>query len=133
MRGEERARLLSPVLWAFVFGLLLRAVLPAGVMVDARSSGGAIITLCSGQGPIEVVLDGDRYKPVHHAPSERRHEGECPFAGGHAFTPPAEIAEQFARAYAWPSATASTPLERAPTLGLRAPPPPSRAPPVFLS
>lgn len=133
MRRGERIRLTSPVLWAFILGLLIRAALPAGVMVDAGVPGGPVITLCSGQGPVEVVLDGDRYRPVHHAPGERHYEDECPYAGGHAFTPPAEIAEQFAKAYAWPSAAPQKPLERTPALRLRAPPPPSHAPPVVLS
>jgi hypothetical protein len=134
MRWGDRNRLTSPVLWAFVLGLLIRAALPAGVMIDAQAPGGPTITLCSGHGPVEVVLDANGgYRPVHHAPAGRHHEGECPFAGGHVFTPPTEVAEQAAHAVAWPTATPPTPRERSPALGLRAPPPPSHAPPVFLS
>jgi len=133
MRGGGRIRLVSPVLWAFLLGLLIRAALPAGVMVDAQSPSGPVITLCSGQGPVEVILDGDRYKPVHHAPGDRHHQGECPFAGSHTFTPPADVVEQIAGVSVWPSAQAPTPRERAPALGLRAPPPPSHAPPAVLS
>jgi len=132
MNGGGCIRLTSPLLWAFALGLLLRAVLPAGVMVDAQAPGGPLI-MCSGHGPIAVALDSGHGKPVRHAPAERSHEGECPFAGGHAFTPPAAIVPQPAQALMWPSAPAQMPFERTPALQLRAPPPPSRAPPLVLS
>ena len=137
MRRGHRARLFSPILWAFVLGLLVRAILPAGVMVDTQSPGAPILILCTGQGPVEVEFDGDRYRPVHHhhhpAPADHHHGGECPFAGGHVFTPPVAVADPVARAYAWLPVAAPTPRERSPALGLRAPPPPSHAPPIILS
>lgn len=129
MRRPVRARLSSPILWAFLIGLLVRVALPAGVMVDARADAGPTITLCSAQGPVEVVQEGDHFKPVKHAPAKHHGAGDCPFAGGHAYTPPAAVVVPVADSTRWPPALPPTPRERSPALGLRAPPPPSHAPP----
>lgn len=134
MSDRSRVRLISPVLWAFVCALMLRIALPAGTMVSAASEGGPVITLCSGSGVYEAVLDKDgRLTPVDHKhkPLPAHEHGACPFAGGHAWVPPSDPAP--VRTAELVRLRRETPPPAAPrgTLRLRAPPPPSHAPPAF--
>lgn len=131
--GRPRARLISPVLWAFFCALLIRALLPAGVMVSADAAAGQVIVLCSGSGPLEAVLEDGHLEPLGHKHGVAHQHGACPFAGGHAYVPPADPERARAVGADWTGAPA--PLAPAPlgALRLRAPPPPSQAPPAFSS
>lgn len=101
-------------------------------MVSTADHGGAEITLCSSAGVVSAIPEGDGLKPSHHkAPAHA--EGACPFAGGHAFTAPPAFAVPVATLADWPLPPAPTPVRRGMALRLRAPPPPSQAPPSVLS
>jgi hypothetical protein len=133
MPSAHRVRHLSPLLWAFVCALMLRVGLPAGIMVAPTGQGGPVITLCSGTGMVEAVRDGDRLKPAHGKSGSGRVETACPFAGGHAFTATPVFEAPVPTTVAWDAPVVPPPAARAPALRLRAPPPPSHAPPVLLS
>jgi hypothetical protein len=125
----------GPVLWAFACALMLRALLPAGVMLAANGANGAVFEICSGSGPIEAVLDADgRIKPADHAPAggQSGHQpGACPWAGGHAFTATDTPQAPVPTRRVWATSSVVVPPREVRTLHLRAPPPPSHAPPVL--
>jgi hypothetical protein len=134
MSRSHRARLFSPILWAFLCALAIRVALPAGIMVSAEGAQGPVVVLCSGAGVYEAVLDGDgKPTPVHHHGSAAHEHGACPFAGGHAYTPPADPAPAAPAAFAWRDQTVAPPPVQVRALGLRAPPPPSHAPPSLFA
>jgi hypothetical protein len=132
MRRARRVPLVSPILWAFLCALVIRVALPAGIMVSAEGGQRPVVVLCSGAGVFEAVLDGDgKPTPVHHHGNAAHDHGACPFAGGHAYVPPAEPAPPPHEALAWQDQTVVPPPAMAGALRLRAPPPPSHAPPSF--
>jgi|GEM_PF-2568247 len=67
---------------AAVLVLVLGAVFDIGLMPARDAAGGTILVLCSGQGPMQMVMD-----PVtgvlHPAPSDPRKAGGCDWAGVH--------------------------------------------------
>ena len=130
MRSVRRVPLFSPILWAFLCALMIRVALPAGIMVSAEGGQGPVVRLCSGAGVYEAVLDAaGKPTPVHHDGSAAHEHGACPFAGGHAYVPPADPAPPEPAAFAWRDQTVAPPPARVGALRLRAPPPPSHAPP----
>ncbi len=124
-----------PVLWAFAFALLLRAGLPAGVMLSDGGANGPVFEICSGSGPVEAVLDAQgRLERTDHAPKDRRigHEPvACPYAGGHVFTASEPPTAPVPTRLAWTAPLVVVPPLAVRALRLRAPPPPSHAPPVL--
>ena len=134
MRRARRVPLFSPMLWAFLCALAIRVALPAGTMVSAEAGRGPVMVLCSGAGVFEAVLDVDgKPTPIpHHENGEHDHR-VCPFAGGHAYVSPIALATPAPAAFAWRRQTVGPPSGLAGALRLRAPPPPSHAPPVSLS
>lgn len=132
MRSGRRVRLISPILWAFLCALLIRVALPPGTMVSAEGEQGPAIVLCSGTGVFEVVLDADgKPRPVDRHERDGHEHDSCPFAAGHAFAPPAEPSTPIPARIAWAARTAAPPRAERSALPLRAPPPPSHAPPFF--
>ena len=63
-------------LWLALVSLLPRALIPAGWMPDPAPSGGALVTLCTVNGPVHMRLAPDEQpvKPRHE------HSDVCPFA-----------------------------------------------------
>jgi hypothetical protein len=131
-RGRQ-ARFLTPVLWAFVFALAVRVLLPGGIMLASSDAGGLKVVLCTGSGPVEAVLDGDKLTPVKHKPGAQHEHGACPFAGGHAYTPPPALPEPATFVAERQEPDPTPPAARQAALRLRAPPPPSHAPPLRLA
>lgn len=77
-------RAIAPLLrLAAVLVLAVGAVFDIGVMPARDATGGTILVLCSGQGPMQMVLD-----PVtgalHPVPSDPRKAAGCDWAGVHA-------------------------------------------------
>jgi hypothetical protein len=137
MPGGRQARFLSPVAWAFVIALAVRVLLPGGVMPVTGDAGQPTVVLCTGAGPVEAVIDGGRLTPVKHAPVRNgpntAHEhGACPFAGGLAYVPPPVVPQPAPVAAARQDVDPTSPAAREAALRLRAPPPPSHAPPLRL-
>jgi hypothetical protein len=104
--------------------LLLRILVPAGYMVDARAPGDGLV-ICTGHGPLQVGHGDSK------GPAQKSADTACPFAG--AVTPvtppaPAAIAQPQPVIFA---AAAVSPLPRdlAPGRGFAAPPPPAQGPP----
>jgi hypothetical protein len=119
------------MLWAFLCALAIRVALPTGTMVSAEAGRGPVMVLCSGGGVLEAVLDADgKPAPVHHHDNGEHDHGVCPFAGGHVYLSPTALATPAPAAFAWRRQTVAPPTALAGALRLRAPPPPSRAPPL---
>ncbi|MEX6724740.1 DUF2946 family protein [Sphingosinicellaceae bacterium M-36] len=121
--------------------LLIRALLPSGLMVAATPAGALTVTLCSGRGPVEVLVDahGQLVDPDTVASSgtgepgddsRAKHDAPCAFAG---LLAPALLVEA--------SLPVVPPMAVAPGVatsgvgigtGLAAPPPPATGPPPSL-
>jgi hypothetical protein len=128
IRQSDRARALFAALALLV--LAMRVLIPAGFMPTSTAHG-VIITLCTGQGAINVVVDRD-VSPGHPADRDTSMDGQhCAFAGGTAAPLLPDILP-FAALPAWQ--TAFGPIAFALRTGwiarLAAPPPPASGPPV---
>ena len=60
-----------------IAAMLLRALLPAGWMPSAEA--GTPITICTMNGPMQIVLGHDG-QPLKQKPGDTRHHAACPFA-----------------------------------------------------
>ncbi|PYF09663.1 hypothetical protein C8J30_10733 [Rhodobacter viridis] len=69
--------------WAMLVVLILAAGLPASVMPTRGLSGAAELVLCSGHGPVVIVLDAASGKPVVPLPEDR--DPRCKWGALHAF------------------------------------------------
>lgn len=133
MRRPDRV---SPAaLLLVLLALAMRLAVPQGYMLSSEP-GLPRITLCTGQGAIEMAIDAqgqlvDPPEGSKHAPTGD--EKPCPFAVGQTLAldlDPVAATAPFAYA-AVVSRIASS--QQRPGLGLAAPPPPSHAPPSLLS
>ena len=123
---RERSALRTAALWAVAFVFAVKMLVAPGMMPVA-DAGGIHITICTGTGPVDAVLDvagkqhGDQGKAMQEA---------CPFAVAAIAGPPAEPATMLLPAL--PALLAAIAL---PPLPARAPPsaapPPSTGPPAF--
>lgn len=119
--------------------LLIRALLPSGLMVAATPAGALTVTLCSGRGPVEVLVD-DQGRLINpdviassgagdHGDGDRaRHDAPCAFAGLLAPALPVEALPPVVP----PTVAAPRVATTGVGTGLAAPPPPATGPPVSL-
>lgn len=132
IRHSGRARALFGALALIV--LATRVLIPSGFM-PTQTAHGVIITLCTGQGAVNVTVDRDGAPghPANHDPVDHEKSGEgqhCAFAG--AAAPLLSDAIISPALPAWQ--TAFGPIAFALRTGwiarLAAPPPPSSGPPA---
>jgi len=126
IRHSDKARALFAALALLV--LAMRVLMPSGFMPVATAHG-VIVTLCTGQGAVNVLVDRDK-SPTKPDPKGMAGE-HCPFAGG-AAAPLLADAMLGVTLPAWQLATG--PIALALRTGwiarLAAPPPPSSGPPA---
>jgi hypothetical protein len=123
-------RALFCVLLALVFAARIAA--PSGFM-PARTDSGVLVTLCTGQGAVKVLVDRDKL-PVPAGQHDRSDVKEhCPFAGG-ASAPVLPALAVLALLPVWhrPTGPIAFALRTGWIARLAAPPPPSSGPPSFL-
>jgi hypothetical protein len=107
--------------------LALKALLPAGFMVDSAARGFPLV-ICTSQGTTVVHQDGAPADPA----SKAQHDAPCAFAGHGAGAIPPSLTAPVAAAYAaYVAASPATPASPAPGRGLAAPPLPARGPPTL--
>jgi hypothetical protein len=133
IRQSENARALFAALALLV--LAMQAVIPSGFM-PMQTARGVVITLCTGQGAMNVVVDRD-HAPGRHQdqdiPGDDKGQGNmhCAYAGG-ASMPALALPALDATLPAWIVVTG--PIAFALKTGwiarLAAPPPPSSGPPA---
>lgn len=128
-RGALRVR---GVLWLAFLALLLRAVVPAGYMPDARAlhDGRLEVTFCSAAGDlttVKIALSSDGKSGGGHSSADTG--AQCPFGLLAHVTPApaaqtAPLALAVSRAAPFPPAHVAAPVQPAqgPPLGSRAPP-----------
>ena len=125
LRGDDALRR-----WAVGLALLalaLQGLTPPGFMV-AREAGRATITICTGHGAAQSIVDlsGHPAKPAQSKP-----DAPCAFAGHGVVTAP-PIAALLASPIAAPNPLPMVArFDLAPGRGLAAPPPPSQGPPTY--
>lgn len=129
IRQSDRARALFSALALLVFAM--RVMVPAGFM-PTQTAHGVVVTLCTGQGAVNVIVDRDKSPARPGHPAEKSMEGEhCAFAGG-AAAPLLADAMLGVTLPAWQLSTG--PIAFALRTGwiarLAAPPPPSSGPPA---
>ncbi len=115
-----------------VLALFARMLVPAGFMPMQGADGAARIVLCSGSGPMTMVMPMAG-KSDHRQDDHQGHDGDhaCPFAGFAALAdfarlPAAPLPAVFAAV-----AIIAAALFARPGLGLAAPPPPKTGPPIL--
>ncbi len=135
MRAAGRTEGLNVAFWLASLSLLLRALLPGGVMLAPADRGwGATMVLCPGTMPmvnaaaVQHTRHADAEKP---APAPRGADpGTCLFAGLAApHLAPAPAPEPFRRQWSATDPIEARPVGRSPAMGMPAPPPPSQGPP----
>ncbi len=132
--GRSAQKRFAPV-WALLalVAISVRALVPAGYMLaPSAHADGVVVTICTAQGAVDVVLDpaGAGHKQKNDT-QQRNADAPCVFAGAAPLAAP-----DAAIALAAP-AVASASVEYvfaqlAPGRGLAAPPPPSTGPPTLI-
>lgn len=124
IRQSDRAKAALACLAALV--LALRLLAPAGYM-PVLGAQGVIVTLCTGQGAMTVLLDREGGTPVKPHSGAGEH---CPFAGG-AAPPllPSLTADLMLPAWAGAFGVIAFALKTGWIARLAAPPPPASGPP----
>ncbi|WP_444431147.1 hypothetical protein ACTTAM_19985 (plasmid) [Rhodobacter capsulatus] len=85
MKAPAFRKLDRLAVWTLVLGLVLAALLPPAVRPLRAASGTLEMVLCSGHGPVSVILDLDSGKPLDRLPaSDDRH---CSWACCHLAAP----------------------------------------------
>ncbi|EQB09558.1 hypothetical protein L288_05580 [Sphingobium quisquiliarum P25] len=128
IRQSEAARGLLAALALLV--LAIQLVAPSGFM-PVRTDRGVVVTLCTGQGAVNVVVDRD------HAPGKPHPKGDaapvqqhCPFAASvQPLIPPVAAADLALPAWQLASGPIAFALKTGLVARLAAPPPPSSGPP----
>jgi hypothetical protein len=117
MHGMRRSALLVALA-----AMVLRALLPAGMMVAPESGK---IVICTGRGAVERPVDQPG-KPTKAA------AGICLFAAQASAAPPPSLAVVTLTGPVLAEATIGRPQAIIPGRGLAAPPPPAQAPPTLI-
>lgn len=113
--------------------IMLRTLIPAGFMIaPAAQNGGWSVVLCSGNGPVTVILDADgRIRGDAPAPAApTKHDAPCAFAG--LLAPVLPVVDTVTPLPLLAPALHDARENPGPRVGqgLAAPPPPVRGPPV---
>ncbi len=118
-------------LWLVACALALRLIVAPGFMPMAGADG-ITISMCTGQGAVDVRLTGDAARHLS-GKSDPAIPGakSCAFAALAVATTPDLPAALAAPALLSPVAAAIIPLTAAPHIGVPAPPPPSIGPPAL--
>jgi hypothetical protein len=108
--------------------LATRALVPTGWMPTA-DAGGVHITLCTGQGMVDAVLEPDG-KLKHGDTGDQTHHDPCPYGTlGHALDTPS-LPQLTAAPALQPELQVAPPVARI-VADLHAPRPPTRGPPLL--
>jgi len=81
MNKRPNRQLRGLALWAMCVPLLLLSLIPPGVMLARADNGVLMLTICSGDGMIEMAVDPITLEPVEQAPDRTREA--CPWALAH--------------------------------------------------
>ena len=133
LRGMRRSDAVRGVLAGLAAIFLCMQIFAPGGFMPVRTAHGVMVTLCTGQGAVNIRVDRDR-APHKSGDEQHRQDGQqhCPFAGGMA---PTLAAPAFADATLQAWTRADGPIAFAVKTGwiarLAAPPPPANAPPVL--
>ncbi|HWW65477.1 MAG TPA: hypothetical protein VNZ43_12000 [Sphingomonadaceae bacterium] len=121
-----RGKGMTELALAFIaLALALRVVIAPGFMATATPAGKIVVTLCSGNGPIEMSLPG-KSTPAHQS------HDPCPYAA--IGTPPLAPQPPLLAALPLPPVpptVAPNPAEDRPHIGAAAPPPRPTGPPAL--
>ena len=134
VRRSETARGLLATLALLV--LAVQLVAPSGFM-PMRIGKGVVVTLCTGQGAVNVVVDRgafDRHAlPGKHRPDDgAQGQQHCPFAASvQPLVPPLVLADLPLPAWQLGFGAIAFALKTGLIARLAAPPPPSSGPPAF--
>ena len=132
IRRSESARGLLAALALLV--LAIQMIVPPGFM-PVRTASGVVVTLCTGQGAVNVVVDRDQ------APGQGDHQPDdgmgsqqhCPFAASvQPIVPPLILADLTLPAWTLAFGPIAFALKTGLIARLAAPPPPSSGPPTVL-
>src|SRR3546814_935648 len=134
VRRAESAKGLLAALAMLV--LAMQLVAPSGFM-PVRTERGVVVTLCTGQGAVNVVVDrtvfdrdgaSDKHRPDDGAPGQQH----CPFAASvQPLVPPLALADLPLPAWQLGFGSIAFALKTGLIARLAAPPPPSSGPPAF--
>lgn len=130
IRGNERARGLLAALALLV--LAIQIVAPSGFM-PVRTDRGVVVTLCTGTGPVNVVVPREQAPDRH---GQQRDDGmtgqqHCPFAASvQPVVPPLALADLALPAWTLAFGPIAFALKTGLIARLAAPPPPALGPPA---
>lgn len=129
IRQSEIARGLLAVLALLI--LALQLVAPSGFM-PVRTDDGVVVTLCTGQGAVNVVVHRDERRGKSVPDDMDRFSQHCAFAGGAAqpLLPSASLAEMLLPAWQSGFGVIAFALKTGWIARMAAPPPPSSGPPA---
>lgn len=134
IRHSERARGLLAALALLV--LAIQLIAPSGFM-PVRTDRGVVVTLCTGQGAVNVVVDRGSFDRgqapgSHHSPDDGvQGQQHCPFAASvQPVVPPLALADLPLPAWQLAFGPIAFALKTGLIARLAAPPPPSSGPPI---
>ncbi len=133
IRHSDHARGLLAALALLVLGIQMIA--PTGFM-PVRTERGVVVTLCTGQGAINVLVARDQAPDADHRGGHRGDDGmagqqHCPFAASmQPVVPPLALADLPLPAWQLSFGTIAFALKSGIIARLAAPPPPSSGPPA---
>lgn len=130
IRGSGKARGLLAVLALLV--LAVQLIAPAGFM-PMRTERGVVVTLCTGQGAVNVVVPRDRAPGKPEQPDDgMTGQQHCPFAASiQPVVPPLILADLPLPAWQLGFGPIAFALKTGLIARLAAPPPPSSGPPAI--
>lgn len=125
MRIERGTRLTELALAFVALAMALRVVIAPGFMAVATPAGHVVVTLCSGNGAVELTLPGKS------TPAQPTHD-PCPYGAIAAppLTPAAPLLAALPPVPA-PAPLLVRPAEQRPHIGAAAPPPRPTGPPLL--
>ncbi|WP_150291655.1 hypothetical protein [Sphingobium estronivorans] len=129
VRQSESAKGLLAALALLVLAIPL--VAPSGFM-PVRTDRGVVVTLCTGQGAVNVVVDRGQAPGKHHRPDDGAPgQQHCPFAASvQPLVPPLALADLVLSAWQLGFGPIAFALKTGWIARLAAPPPPSSGPPA---
>jgi hypothetical protein len=114
--------------------LCIQVITPSGFM-PMRTERGVVVTLCTGQGAVNVVVERDHAPGAKHAPGKEGApvQQHCPFAASvQPLVPPIILADLALPAWQMAFGPIAFALKTGFIARLAAPPPPSSGPPAHL-